>query len=215
MTKRLMMNGVRWVALGAAAMVNGCGGGFFVNQNNTTTTGSSSGDYVYVVNQTTDTLSEFVVGAGTLTAVSGSPILLVAGLAPTSVAVSRPNSFVFVGGNGAISTYSIGTGGALTNVGGGGAAATANFVSLETSPDGQWLLGLDSLTQSIYVFKINASTGALTLNSTATYTAPGSGLPSQKSIRISPNAAFVAAALGPGGDVLFTFNTSTGVLMRR
>ena len=207
-----MRNGVRWLALGAAAVLNGCGGGFFVDTKSTTTTGSSTGDYVYVVNQTTDTLSEFVVGAGKLSTVSGSPISLVAGLAPTSVAVSRLNSFVFVGGNGAISSYSIGTGGALTIVDGGGAAATANFVSLETSPDGQWLLGLDSLTQLIYVFKINSATGALTLNSTAAYTAPGSGTVAQRSIRLSPNAAFVAAALGPGGDVLFAFNTSTGVL---
>ena len=211
MNKRLR-DGVRWMALGTASLLNGCGGGFFVDTKSTTTTGSSSADYVYVVNQTTDTLSEFVVGSGTLTTVSGSPISLVAGLAPASVAVSLPNTYVFVGGNGAISSYAIGTGGALTIVNGGSASATANFISLETSPDGQWLLGLDSLTQSVYVFKINTSTGALTLNSTATYTAPGSGTSAQKSIRMSPNAAFVAAALGPGGDVLFTFNTATGVL---
>ncbi len=210
MSMRGVSGGLRWAALGLTALVSGCGG-FFVDQKTTTTTGSSSGDYVYVVNQTTDTLSEFSVGAGTLTTVAGSPIALVAGLAPASVAVSRANSFVYVGGNGAISAYSIGTGGALTAVN-GGAAATANFVSLETSPDGQWLLGLDSLTQSIYVYKINTSSGALTLNSTATFTAPGGGTAAQRSIRISPSAAFVAAALGPGGDVLFTFNTTTGVL---
>lgn len=195
--------------LGVAGLA-GCG--FFPA---TTTTGgggttTTTADYAYVVNQTTDSLTGFVVGTGTLTGIAS--YALVAGLAPVSVVVTRPNSFVYVGGNGAISCYSIGTGGALTAVSGGGGAATANFISMDTSPDGQWLLGLDSLTLSVYVYKINTSTGALTLNSTTQYAAPGSGTASPRMIRISPSAGFVAVSLGAGGDVLFTFNTTTGAI---
>ena len=210
MTRTFRVRGLRSV-LGLAGLgaITGCGG-FFPASTTTPITPTSSGDYVYVVNQTTDSLTGFAVGTGTLTGIAS--YALVAGLAPASAVVSRPNTFVYVGGNGAITCYAIGTGGVLTAVSGGGAAATANFISMDTSPDGQWLLGLDSITLSVYVYRINTTTGALTLNSTTTYAAPGSGTASPRTIRISPSGAFVAASLGAGGDVLFTFNTTSGVI---
>ncbi len=165
---------------------------------------------MYVVNNTTDSLSGFVVGTGTLTSIA--TYALASGLAPLSVAVSRPNAFVYVGGNGAISCYSVGAAGVLTSVSATCASQTANFVSLETSPDGQWLLGLDNLTLTVYVYKINTSTGYLTLNATTTYAAPGTGTATPRSIRIAPSGGFVGVALGLGGDVIFTFNTGTGIL---
>lgn len=200
--------------VGGLVMLAGCGGGFFIDNTGTGTTGgsSSTGNYVYVANQTADTLAGFSLATGGLTAVPGSPVVLASGLVPSSVVVTRQNTYVYVGGNGAISCYSIGTGGALTAQTNGGGSATANFVSMETSPDGQWLLGLDTTTSSIYVYKINLSNCALTLNSTTTYGVPGQGVTNPRAIRMAPSAAFVAVALGPGGDVVFTFNTSTGVL---
>lgn len=202
---------VSLLALGSLALSTGCG--FFPDTKTSSSTPSpstSSADYVYVVNQETDTLSGFVVGTGTLT--SAGTVALTAGLAPSSVAVTRPNTFVYVGGSGAISCYAVGSTGALTVVSGGGATALANFVSLDTSPDGQWLLALDSFTQTIYVYGINASTGALTLNATPAYAVPGAGIVAQRTIRVSPNGNFVAIALGTGGDVVFPFTTGTGVL---
>lgn len=189
-------------------LLTGCG--FFPPVTSSTSTSAATGDYVYVVNQTSDTVSAFAVGTATLTSVGSTT--LIAGLAPASIAVTRPNTFVYVGGNGAISCFSIGTGGALTAVSGGGASATANFVSLDTSPDGQWLLSLDSITSVVYVYKINTSTGALTLNATTTYAVPGAGTLSQRMIRVAPNGAYVGIALGPAGDVIFPFTTSTGIL---
>ncbi len=196
------------LALGMAALLTGCG--FFPPITSSTSTAANGADYVYVVNQATDTLSGFVVGSAALTSIGS--VALTAGLVPASIAVSRANTYVYVGGNGAIACYAIGSGGVLTAVSGGGATATANFVSLDTSPDGQWLLGLDSTTLGIYVYKINTSTGGLTLNSTTVYGLPGAGAVAQRAIRISPNAAYVAVALGPGGDVVFPFTTSTGLL---
>lgn len=196
----------------AAMLLTGCGGGFFFRTPNGTTP-LPTGNYVYVVNQTTDTLGEFSLASGVLTSISGSPVALLAGLTPSSVVVTRSNTFVYVGGNGAITCFSIGAGGALSAVNGGGASATANFVSMATSPDGQWLLALDSITLAVYVYKIDATSGALTLNATAAFSAPGSGTIAQRSLTIAPSGAFVAIALGPGGDVLFTFNTSTGLLI--
>ena len=184
---------------------------FFVQETSTTTPTTTTGDYVYVVNQITNTLTGFVVGTGTLTGIATTA--LTTGLAAASVAVSRPNTFVYVGGNGAITCYAIGSGGALTAVTTSAASATANFISLDTSPDGQWLAALDTVTLTVYVYRINTSTGALTLNGTTPYAAPGSGLFAPRSLRFAPNGGFLVASLGPAGDVLFSFNTTNGVIL--
>ena len=202
-----------------AVLVVGCGGGFFTKPGSGPVPpvggpgpGSTSGDYVYVVNQGSDTLAAFSVGSAKLNSISGSPLTLDANLAPAAVTVSRQNTFVYVGGAGAILCYSIGAGGALTQVTTGGAAASANFVSLDTSPDGQWLLALDRLNNLVSVYAINAGTGALTLNMSLQYAAPGKGALNASALRIAPNAAVVMAALGTGGDAVFTFDTIKGVL---
>ncbi len=201
------------LAVCGVSMLTGCAG-FFLPNTTTTSTTTSTGDYLYAVNNSTNSLSEFVVGSGALTAVSGSPIALATGLAPVSVAVSRPNTFVFVGGSDAIEVYSIGTTGALTSVSGAGVVVqNTNFSSLETSPDGNWLLGLDSLSDTVRVYGINTTTGVLSVSSALTIGGiTGAGTMTPKNIRISPNGSYVAVALGTGGVVLFTFNTSTGLL---
>jgi 6-phosphogluconolactonase (cycloisomerase 2 family) len=205
-------------ALGAAGLgsllaMTGCAG-FFSDPNTTGTTGSTgsnTGDYVYVVNQTSDTLTGFNLGSGALTAVTGSPFALLSGLTPSSVEVSRANTYVYVGGAGAIECFSIGTAGALTLVNSSAATSTAKYVALATSPDGKWLLALDGLTETLYTYGINTSTGALSLNNTAPYTSGGSGTAVPSAVRVTPNGEYVIAALGTGGDVVFTFNTTTGV----
>jgi 6-phosphogluconolactonase len=187
----------------------GCAG-FFSDPNTSSTTVATTGDYVYVANQTTDTLSGFSVGSAALTSVTSSPYALLAGLAPSSVEVTRANTFVYVGGAGAIECFSIGTASALTLVSSGAATGTAKYVSLATSPDGKWLLALDSTTQTLYTYGINASTGALTLNATTPYTATGAGNVVPTMVRVAPDGAYAIAALGTGGDAIFTFNTTTG-----
>jgi 6-phosphogluconolactonase (cycloisomerase 2 family) len=199
----------------------GCGN-FFVYPGSTGSgsgsgTGSSS-DFVYVANATTQSLAGFAVGTGTLTAVTGSPYSL--SFVPTAVAVNAANTLVFVAGtngaNGFINVYSIASSGALSlllsnNVG------SAGEVSIDVSPDGNWLVGLDSngptANQAIVdEYQINSS-GQLTLQTGASYTFP-SGTPtiSPKAIKFSPsNGQYVFAALGVAGDLVFNFNTSNGV----
>ena len=200
------------VCASALLAMTGCAG-FFTDPTTTTTTTTTtnSGDYVYVVNQSTDTLSAFSVGSSTLTAISGSPYGLLSGLSPSSVEVSRANTFVYVGGAGAIECFSVSASGALTLVASQAATAAARFVSLATSPDGKWLIALDSLSQSLYVFGINTSTGALTLNAQVAYSiAAGVGTVVPNTVRVAPDGAYLIASLGTGGDVVFTFNTATG-----
>lgn len=208
------------VGVGAALALTGCNGFFVHPSDGGSGSGSTSGgDYVYVVNSA-NTLSEFEVGSGALTAISGSPISLTSGLAASSVVVSIPNTFVYVGGNGAIECYSVGTTGALTATTAGGASETANFVSMDVTPNGEYLLALDDVVPTVpklYVFAINTTTGALTLAGSAALDLPVPGAaavtttPSPK-LKISPSGAFVAVTLGGGGDVIFTLNESTGVL---
>jgi 6-phosphogluconolactonase (cycloisomerase 2 family) len=87
--------------------------------------------------------------------------------------------------------------------------------SLAVSPDGQWLIALDGTTQQLDIFQINATTGALTslpppATATATYsTASGTWQPTL--VRFSPDGTLIFAALGTAGDVVFTFNTTTGL----
>jgi 6-phosphogluconolactonase len=83
--------------------------------------------------------------------------------------------------------------------------------AMAVSPDGQWLIVLDGTTQQLDIFQINASTGALTsVTSPATYSI-NSGTWQPSDLRISPDGTLIFAALGTAGDVVFTFNTTTGV----
>jgi 6-phosphogluconolactonase (cycloisomerase 2 family) len=175
--------------------------------------GTTSGnDYVYVANQTTGTLAAYSVGSGALTAISGSPYSL--GFAPTAVAVNPANTIVFVAGvsNGAgfIDAFSIGSSGGLSlltqnNV------VLANPISMDVSPDGQWLVGLDGNGLTVDEYQINSTSGQLTLATGQTYVISNATV-TPRAVKISPNGNFVFAAIGTAGDLVFPFNTSNGVL---
>ena len=198
----------------------GCANFFPPLTTTTTTTATNTGDYIYVANQTTSTISGFAVGTttpttgtgvGTLTAVSGSPYGLT--FAPTAMVVSMSNSFLYVASGVDIYAYSIGSGGVLTAANSGGAVALTDVgaVSMDVSPDGQWLFALSADGSIIYEYAINASTGVLTAQATQSYV-PNSGTVLPRMIKVAPNGAYVVVALGTGGDLIFPFTTSTGAL---
>jgi len=165
-------------------------------------------------------LAGFSVGTGTLTAVTNSPYSL--GFVPTAVVVNPANSIVFVAGTnglyGFINTYSIGSGGVLrllvsNNVG------SAGEVSMDVSPDGNWLLGLDSNGPSaneaiVDEYQINSTTGQLTLETGSIYTFTGASIPTvvPRAIKFAPNGAYVFVAAGTAGDLVYPFTTSNGSL---
>jgi len=203
------------LALGLAV---GCGN-FFVYPGSLTGSSSSTGDYVYVANASTETLAGFSVSSATLTATTSSPYSL--GFIPNAVAVNPANTIVFVAGisglSGFINAYSIGSGGALSllvsnNVG------VADEVSIDISPDGQWLLGLDANGPAageaiVDKYQINSSTGQLTLGTGAVYAFPtGSPTIVPLALRFAPNGDYVFAAVGTAGDLVFPFTTSNGTL---
>ena len=193
--------------------VCGCGN-FFVPPSQTGTGGNggnvSTANLVYVANATTATVSAYAVGTNTITAVNGSPFGL--GYAPQTMVVSRANNFLYVGGPGAIYAYGIGSDGSLVAPAAGAAAAAATVLSMDVSPDGNWLVALDATATTLDLWQINQTTGALTSAAGATYTVTNAVV-QPRMVRFSPDGTLIFAALGTGGDVDFTFNTSNGTAM--
>jgi 6-phosphogluconolactonase (cycloisomerase 2 family) len=204
------MQRLAWVMLaGIAIALTGCSG-FFVPV--VPVPPGSTGNYVYVANSAANSVSGFAVGTGTLTAVANSPVSL--GYSPMAMAVTMNNKFLYVAAPGNINMYTINSDGSLTGASGGTGVAIANIVSMDVSPDGQWLITLDgtSLLAQIDVFKIDASTGALASHQPTTYPIPNAVIV-PKMVRISPNGALIFVALGSGGDLVFNFDTTAGTLV--
>lgn len=202
----------RWVAIAVAMALpvfTGCAGFFPPINGGGGGGGGTTANLVYVANQGASSIGGFAIGTGTLAAVSGSP--LAAGYKPLSMVVNPSNTLLYVGAATGIFVYFINPNGSLTVPTTGSQPAGVNAQSLTISPDGQWLIALDGTTQQLDIFQINATTGGLTsLTAPATY-AIQSGTWQPTQVRISPDGTLIFAALGTGGDVVFTFNTATGV----
>jgi 6-phosphogluconolactonase len=202
----------RWVAIAFAMVLpafTGCDGFFPPINNSGGSGGSTTSNQVYVANQAASSIGGFAIGTGTLTAVIGSP--LAAGYKPISMVVTPNNSLLYVGSATGIFVYFINTNGSLSIPTTGSQPAGVFATAMAVSPDGQWLLVLDGTTQQIDIFQINSATGALTsLTAPATYSIT-SGKWQPSDIRISADGTLIFAALGTGGDAIFTFNTATGV----
>jgi 6-phosphogluconolactonase (cycloisomerase 2 family) len=194
----------------ALSALTGCSGFFVAPDNSGGGGGTTTGNRAYVANSANSTVAGFTVGTGTLVAVPNSPVSL--GYAPVAAVTTPTNSFLYIAGPGAIYVYTINSDGSLTASSSGAAVAIVNVVALDISPDGNWLFGLDGTTTVVDQFQINTSTGALTSVAATPYSV-ANAVVAPKAIRVAPNGALVFAALGTGGDVVFTFNTTTGALV--
>lgn len=203
---RALLVGLGVVAVGS---LTGCGGFFVYPGSISTGSGSTSTDFVYVGNATTNTIAGFTVGTNALTAVANSPYTLQ--ITPTALAVNPANTILYVASNAFIYAYSISSTGALSILNNGLYVANANVVSMDISPDGQWLFALDGNGVSIDEFQINNTTGALTQQTGAAYSITNSVVVPHE-VRVSPNGGFVFVALGTAGDLVYTLNETTGVI---
>ncbi len=200
----------RWVGIAIAAVLpvfTGCDG-FFPPVNNGGG-GNSTSNQVYVANQAAGSIGGLAIGTGTLTAVSGSPLTVA--YKPISMVVTPNNTLLYVGSATGVFVYFINSNGSITAPATGSQPAGVFAEEMTVSPDGQWLIVLDGTTQQLDIFQINYTTGALTsITKPATY-AIQSGTWQPSDLRISADGTLIFAALGTGGDVAFTFNTTTGV----
>jgi len=199
--------------------LSGCGS-FFVYPGSGTTT-VTSGDYVFVSNSPTGTtyINGYAIANGTLAATSGSPINV--NVVPSAMGITPNNNLLYVASSGGTSGtgnglygFTIGASGALTAITINGSTALAGLypVSIDISPDGQWLFALDGLSNTISEYTINYTTGALTLKNQITFAATGGATITAYQIRVAPTANFVVAAVGDAGEIVFPFTTSSGTL---
>ena len=203
-TMRLKLGAVLFAGL---VGLSGCTGFFVPEPGSGGGSGGTGTGFTYVVNSLTSTVSGFSIGTGKLTSVPNMPYQL--GFVPVAAAVTINNSFLYVAGPGAIYCYIIGSDGSLTTPTNGAGQAIAYALSLDVSPDGNWLVALNGTTTQLNIYQINKTTGALALTTTVPYSITNTSIP-PKMVRVSPDGNFIFAALGSNGDVVFSFNTSTG-----
>jgi 6-phosphogluconolactonase len=200
-----------WMAIATAMSLPafvGCAG-FFPPLNSTTGGGGTTSNVVYVANQAANSIGGFAIGTGTLTAVPNSPVATT--YKPLTMVVNPANTLLYVGASTGIFVYFINSDGSLTTPSTGSQPAGVFATSLAVSPDGQWLIALDGTTQQLDIFQINATTGGLSsVTSPATYSIL-SGVWQPSEVHVSADGTLIFAALGTAGDVVFTFNTTTGV----
>ncbi len=187
-------------------LLAGCSG-FFFKDTSSSGTGTTTGNYAFVANVGSNTVAGFGIStAGALSTLSGSPITF--NTVPTALTVSRSNNFLWVGTVSQIFGYSIASDGTLAVLNSGNALANANCVDMQTTPDGKWLMVLDGTGTSIDLFQIN-SDGSLSSASGIGFTPTGTVVPKQ--LRIAASGTFAVADVGTAGELVFAFNTTTGV----
>jgi 6-phosphogluconolactonase len=172
--------------------------------------GVATGNHVYVANQTTKSIAGFTIGTtAALTAVPNSPVA--AGFIPLAMVVTPNNSLLYVSGVNGIFVYFINADGSLSSPSTGSQLVAVFAPALTVSPDGQWLIALDGTTQQLDLFQINATTGGLTSITSPVPYGVTTGVWQPSEVHVSPDGTLIFAALGTAGDVVFTFNTATGL----
>jgi 6-phosphogluconolactonase len=172
---------------------------------------SSVSPFLYTANQTDGSVSAFTVdpGAGGLTALANFTINPV--VHPTAMAISPTGNFLFVvNDDGSIAVLSIGTNGALTEVGGAtvslGTGVTPTSVVVEHS--GRFLYVADPAHNAVLGFSIS-TTGALAPISGSPFA--GGSLPS--GLGADPQGAFLFAANAGSNDVsAYLIDANSGAL---
>jgi len=197
--------------------LSGCGSFFVYPGSGTTTTNTS--DYVYVSNSPTGTtyINGYAIVNGTLSSTAGSPINV--SVVPSAMAITPSNNLLYIASSGGTSgtgnglyAYVIGASGALTAENSGTALAGGYPVSIDISPDGQWLFALDGLSNTISEYAINSSTAALTLKNQITFAATGGATITAYQIRVAPSGSYVVADVGDAGEIVIPLTTSSGAL---
>ena len=176
----------------------------------------SIGALAFVANSADNTVSVYSINAstGALTAVRGSPFAT--GTTPSSVAINPAGTLAFVANENSsnVSVYSINaTTGALTQVSGspfatGGIPGGIPF-SVAINPAGTLAFVANSADNTVSVYSINATTGALT----AVPGSPFAAGTNPYSVAINPagTLAFVANVNSNTVSV-YSINASTGAL---
>ncbi len=171
-------------------------------------TSSHDGKYVYVLLSTD--IASFSVDptTGALTQIAGQTITISANAITWNIAVDPTNSFVVITDQGAdaVSSFKIGSNGALTNAGSAMAAAGSGLEDLAFDPTGKFLYSTGNALGNVNCFTMDAQ-GNLTAASSVMATAGA------RPIAIDPAGAVVYVGNETDMTVAaFTRNATTGAL---
>lgn len=200
-----------------AGMFTGCGG-FFQAITTTTTNNTGTGfDLVYAGKNSSNSFVGYAISSSGLTAVSGSPFTI--GSPPLSMAINPADSYLYVGTIAGIYGYSIPAGGGLSSLNSGATVANTPAVlangpvSMDISPDGNWLAVLTSFSGSTTIldYQITPATGLLTFTDSVSIAQNNAGSIAH-SIKFSPSENLLAVTLGTDGTDIFTFTGSNGTI---
>lgn len=166
---------------------------------------SPNGNYLYVANQFTNTVSGYSVSAGALTLVPGSPYAV--GTAPSAVALTPDGNFLYVANTGTnnVSAFAACTNailtcptptGQLTPVAGSPFPAGLGPVAIAASADaqGEYLFVVDHASNEVSQYKVGVGTGVLTVDSP---------------VAVSTGAGPEAIVIRPGGGTVLTDGGTT------
>jgi 6-phosphogluconolactonase (cycloisomerase 2 family) len=161
------------------------------------------------MNAETKQVTGLYVNAGTLTALPGSTVSLPAAPAPLygSMAIAPNGAFLYVGTVNGIYVYTVSSAGELT-LGNSSLPITQDqAISMQVSPDNNWLLEVQSGAPYVYATSINSSNGTLISTSEKEQfaTLPS---PDVQQVAISPDGSYVFVAMGSGGTATIPFNSA-------
>lgn len=153
-----------------------------------------SGSFLYVVNQSTNNVSGFIISSsdGSLSPLLNSPYALSgSGPSPVGIVFDPQGSFVYVGeSNGHVAMMSI-SGGIPTEVSGSPfSSGDVGTQWLTVTPDGNCVIAANTGSTTLSTFTINRSTPALNMVSGSPF---GTGANNPEIMAMDPSGAFVYA----------------------
>ena len=169
-----------------------------------TATGASSSVF-YVLNQGTKQIAGFSIVSGTLTPVTGSPYSLAA--APTSIAISPANNFLYVGTTAGIYLYNISPGGALTLANNSTVISSDYATTMQVDGTVGWLIEAGPNIPDLIAISINATTGAPTTTIEQKVALPAATV---YQLAVSQDNSHVVVALGSSGTEEIPFTAGNG-----
>lgn len=206
--------GILGYMAGLVLMLTGCGK-FFPPLSSTTGSGSS-GDYIYVGNlgTSTPTIAGYSIASSAVSEISGSD--WDSTYLPNSMVVTQNDEYLFMGtDSGEVFSFPIESNGAL---GTGTVAGSLGPAAMAIDTSGDWLIGVDALSNQVYAFGLDSSTGTLTapisssiatMNGCSPTTNLAGGTPG---IVVAPSDDYVYVTCGTAGVYTFSFDSTNGDL---
>ncbi|HKC44301.1 MAG TPA: beta-propeller fold lactonase family protein [Burkholderiales bacterium] len=196
------------VTIGALVLLGSCGGG---GGGGGSTAGGPAG-FVYVTNETSETVSVYAIDAGTgaLTPVAGSPFAT--GKQPLGIAADPSGKFAYVANSSpisnSVSAYTIDArSGALADIPGQVFAAGSGPASVAVGPSGKFAY-VANLGGDISAYSIDAASGGLTPLAGPNVAAGVNA----RSIAVDPSGKFAYVANVGGGVSAYTIDPVGGAL---